>query len=77
MFTARIELDGEERFLDEEELDAMPLGTVVRLEESLFVRCTHNWLGLRSGWSRTNGQVFYILTNENEDDSKIMVTTPR
>lgn len=72
-----VELDGEERFLDEEELDAMPLGTVVRLEESLFVRCTHNWLGLRSGWSRTNDQVFYILTNENEDDSKIMVTTPR
>lgn len=72
-----VELDGEERFLDEEELDAMPLGTVVRFEDSLFVRCTCNWLGLRSGWNRTNAQVFHMLTNDNEYDSKIMATTPR
>lgn len=72
-----VELDGQTRMVDEEELDAMPLGTVVRFENSLFVRCTRNWLGLRSGWNRTNAQVFHMLTNDNEDDSKIVATTPR
>ena len=72
-----VELDGQTKMVDEEELDAMPLGTVVRFEDSLFVRCTRNWLGLRSGWSRTNAQVFHMLTNDNVDDSKIVAAIPR
>lgn len=72
-----VELDGEEHFLNEQELNEMPLGTIVRFEGSLFVRCAHNWLELRSRWNRTNAQVFRILSEDNVDCSKIVVTTLR
>lgn len=74
---AAVELDGEEHFLDEEELDALGVGTLVRFEDSLFVRCPHDWLELITGWRHKNGHVFWLLADDNTDCRKIVVTTPR
>ena len=71
---AAVELDGAACLLDEAELDALPLGTVIRGGHCLFVRCPHNWLELLSGWNHKNAHVFKLLT---EYDCGITVTTPR
>ena len=74
---APVELDGEHCFFDEAELDALTVGTVVRFEDSLFVRCPHDWLELITGWKHKNGHVFWLLADDSTDCRKIVVTTPR
>lgn len=72
-----VELDGEHRLFDEEELDALPIGTVVRYGNWLFVRGPRLWRELLTGCDHKNGHVFYLLTEDNIEDHEITVTTPR
>lgn len=72
-----VELDGKEHHLGEEELNALAVGTVVRFEDSLFVRCPHDWLELITGCKHKNGHVFWLLADDNTDCHKITATTPR
>lgn len=69
-----VELDGKEHHLGEEELNAMPVGTLIRCGDRLFVRRSSLWLNLLTGWDHKNGHLYCLLTNA---DQEIVMTTPR
>lgn len=74
---AAVELDGQVTMLGEHELDALPIGTVVRYGDCMFVRGPRLWRELLTGWDHKNGHVFYLLTEDNIEDHEIVMTTPR